>query len=106
MTAVASSKFSVEASANGIDKILGRLIEIRKSFAHRIMAEIETAWVSKRNHRCSRVVRLMGEPLKEAVEKCCEQDVLVLVGCEELHPIYEQYRQRARELAAADHAGP
>jgi len=85
----------------GIAAILGRLIEIRKSFAHRILAEIETAWVSERKHRCARVVRLLREPLSTAVEKVCEQDVLLLVSCPELRPVFEQYRQRARELAAA-----
>jgi hypothetical protein len=85
-----------------VGKILTRLIDIRKGMPSRIMAEIETLY----NHRVIRVVRLIKEPLLAAVEKVCEQDVQVLAQCPELRPVYEQMRQRARELEAADHAKP
>jgi hypothetical protein len=78
---------------SAIGDILLRLVDIRRGMPHRIMSEIETAWVSKRKHRCARVVRWLREPLSAAVEKVCEQDVLVLVSCPELRPVYEQYRQ-------------
>jgi len=88
----------------GVDKILDRLVDIRKGMPGRVMAELETLY----SHRVARVVRLISGPLSEAITKVCEQDVLVLVSCPELRPVYEQYRQRARELtaAAADHAKP
>jgi len=86
----------------GISQILDRLVDIRRGMPSRVMAEIETRY----NHRVARVVRLISGPLSEAITKVCEQDVLVLVQCSELRPVYEHYRQRARELEAADHAKP
>lgn len=82
------------AFESGIGDILTRLLDIRKGMPSRIMAEIERAY----NHRVIRAMRLISEPLKQAITKVCEQDVLVLVRCPELQPVYEQYRQRAREL--------
>ena len=86
----------------GVSSILQRLIDIRKGMPSRIMAEIETLY----SHRVKRVVRLIGGPLSEAIQKVCEQDVLVLANSPELQPVYEQMRQRHRELEGADHAKP
>src|SRR5215472_10159340 len=51
------------AFESGIGDILARLIDIRRGMPHRIMAEIETAWISERKHRVARVVRWLREPL-------------------------------------------
>jgi hypothetical protein len=77
---------------NAIHDILTRLIDIRKGMPSRIMAEIETLY----NHRVTRVVRLIREPLVAAITKACEQDVQVLANSPELQPVYEQMRKRAQ----------
>src|SRR5260370_31802368 len=73
---------------NAIAEILARLIDIRRRFPSRIMAEIETLY----SHRVIRVMRLIREPLLATMAKVCEQDVQVLANSPQLQPVYEQMR--------------
>jgi hypothetical protein len=76
------------------------LMEMRKSFPHRIMAAIEKAY-SCRRRRIWRVAQLIKEPLMKAAEEACKADVQILANSPELRPVIEHMQKRFRELEEA-----
>jgi hypothetical protein len=86
--------------AAAIADAISFLIDTRKSFPHRLMSAIETAYAG-RHRRIWRVAQLIRDPLMAAAEDACKDDVRILITAPELHPVIEKIQERFRELEEA-----